>query len=53
MAHKSSLTPSIQYPSSTDTRLPSVKMAFDQYTYVFVIGTLFAILDAYNNGASE
>lgn len=25
----------------------------DQYTYVFVIGTLFAMLDAYNNGASE
>jgi hypothetical protein len=28
-------------------------MALDQYTYVFVIGTLFALLDAYNNGASE
>jgi len=28
-------------------------MALDQYTYVFVIGTLFAMLDAYNNGASE
>jgi sodium-dependent phosphate transporter len=25
----------------------------DAYTYVFVIGTLFALLDAYNNGASE
>lgn len=25
----------------------------DQYTYVFAIGTLFALLDAYNNGASE
>lgn len=25
----------------------------DQYTYVFVIGTFFALLDAYNNGASE
>jgi hypothetical protein len=25
----------------------------DQYTYVFVIGTLFAMLDAYNNGASK
>lgn len=24
----------------------------DQYTYVFVIGTFFAMLDAYNNGAS-
>ncbi|EFX05077.1 sodium/phosphate symporter [Grosmannia clavigera kw1407] len=25
----------------------------DQYTYVFVIGTLFALLDAYNNGAND
>jgi hypothetical protein len=24
-----------------------------QYTYVFAIGTLFALLDAYNNGASK
>jgi len=24
----------------------------DQYTYVFVIGTFFALLDAFNNGAS-
>jgi sodium-dependent phosphate transporter len=28
-------------------------MVLDQYTYVFVIGTFFAMLDAYNNGASE
>ncbi|KAK6206597.1 hypothetical protein LQW54_007548 [Pestalotiopsis sp. IQ-011] len=28
-------------------------MALDQYTYVFVIGTLFAMLDAYNNGAND
>jgi len=28
-------------------------MALDQYTYVFVIGTFFALLDAYNNGASK
>jgi len=28
-----------------------VKM-LDQYTYIFVIGTFFAMLDAYNNGAS-
>jgi sodium-dependent phosphate transporter len=27
--------------------------ALPQYNYVFAIGTLFAILDAYNNGASE
>lgn len=25
----------------------------DEYTYVFAIGTIFALLDAYNNGASE
>jgi sodium-dependent phosphate transporter len=24
-----------------------------QYDYVFAIGTLFALLDAYNNGASK
>jgi sodium-dependent phosphate transporter len=24
-----------------------------QYDYVFAIGTFFALLDAYNNGASE
>ncbi|KAK9777994.1 putative Sodium/phosphate symporter [Seiridium cardinale] len=28
-------------------------MALEQYTYVFVIGTLFALLDAYNNGAKR
>lgn len=25
----------------------------DQYTYIFAIGTFFAMLDAYNNGASK
>lgn len=25
----------------------------DQYTYIFVIGTFFALLDAFNNGASK
>jgi hypothetical protein len=25
----------------------------DQYTYVFAIGTFFALLDAFNNGASK
>lgn len=24
-----------------------------QYDYIFAIGTFFALLDAYNNGASE
>ncbi|KAI9857767.1 MAG: hypothetical protein M1813_008018 [Trichoglossum hirsutum] len=28
-------------------------MRLDQYTYVFVIGTFFAILDAFNNGAND
>ncbi|KJZ78891.1 hypothetical protein HIM_01664 [Hirsutella minnesotensis 3608] len=28
-------------------------MTLDQYTYVFVIGTFFALLDAYNNGAND
>ncbi|KAH8599233.1 putative sodium/phosphate symporter [Bisporella sp. PMI_857] len=28
-------------------------MALDQFTYVFVIGTFFAMLDAYNNGAND
>ncbi|KAL1306329.1 hypothetical protein AAFC00_005048 [Neodothiora populina] len=28
-------------------------MALDQYTYVFVIGTFFALLDAFNNGAND
>ncbi|KAK4198668.1 putative phosphate permease [Triangularia verruculosa] len=28
-------------------------MALDQYSYVFAIGTFFALLDAYNNGAND
>ncbi|EEP78130.1 conserved hypothetical protein [Uncinocarpus reesii 1704] len=28
-------------------------MALDQYTYIFVIGTFFAMLDAFNNGAND
>jgi len=27
-------------------------MVLDAYTYVFAIGTCFALLEAYNNGAS-
>ena len=27
-------------------------MTLHEYTYVFVIGTFFAMLDAFNNGAS-
>ncbi|KAI1404834.1 phosphate transporter [Hypoxylon fuscum] len=28
-------------------------MALDQYTYIFAIGTMFAMLDAFNNGAND
>ena len=28
-------------------------MALDQFSYVFAIGTFFALLDAYNNGAND
>jgi sodium-dependent phosphate transporter len=28
-------------------------MTLSQYDYVFAIGTFFALLDAFNNGASE
>jgi sodium-dependent phosphate transporter len=28
-------------------------MAIHQNTYIFVIGTFFAMLDAFNNGASK
>lgn len=28
-------------------------MALDEYTYVFAIGTIFALLEAYNNGAND
>ncbi|KAL3465451.1 phosphate transporter [Aspergillus heterothallicus] len=28
-------------------------MVLDDYTYVFAIGTMFAMLDAYNNGAND
>lgn len=28
-------------------------MVLHEYDYVFAIGTLFAMLDAYNNGASK
>jgi sodium-dependent phosphate transporter len=31
----------------------STAMVLEQYTYVFAIGTLFALLDAYNNGAND
>lgn len=28
-------------------------MVMTEYTYVFVIGTFFALLEAFNNGASK
>ncbi|KLU86037.1 hypothetical protein MAPG_05056, partial [Magnaporthiopsis poae ATCC 64411] len=28
-------------------------MVLEQYTYIFAIGTFFAMLDAYNNGAND
>lgn len=49
-------------PSAPEHGLSSVSSVYCQaqivkmlteYTYVFVIGTLFALLDAYNNGASK
>lgn len=42
-----------QATSSLEVRLSFVKMVLDQYTYVFAIGTFFALLEAYNNGASK
>jgi hypothetical protein len=32
--------------------LQSAKMVMTEFTYVFAIGTFFALLEAYNNGAS-
>jgi sodium-dependent phosphate transporter len=34
-------------------RLHLFTMPMHQYDYVFAIGTFFAVLDAYNNGASK
>lgn len=40
--------------SSSDYLLQtSFKMVLSEYTYVFAIGTFFALLDAFNNGASK
>lgn len=44
-------TPEPQHPlAEPDCQ---AKMMLDQYTYVFAIGTFFALLDAFNNGASK
>jgi hypothetical protein len=45
-------TPSNTLIESTDSRQPTAKMVLTEYTYVFAIGTMFALLEAYNNGAS-
>lgn len=39
--------------SRPDHRSPSPNMVYSQFDYVFGIGTCFALLDAYNNGASK
>jgi hypothetical protein len=44
--------PDQQLDSRLDDDITSMPV-LDQYTYVFAIGTFFALLDAYNNGASE
>jgi hypothetical protein len=44
--------PDQQLDSRPDDDITSMPV-LDQYTYVFAIGTFFALLDAYNNGASE
>lgn len=31
----------------------AANMVLTEYTYVFAIGTVFALLEAYNNGASR
>lgn len=44
--------PSRRVPSEALPASPTVTMTLDAYTYVFAIGTIFALLEAYNNGAS-
>ena len=34
-------------------RLRAANMVLTDFTYVFAIGTMFALLEAYNNGASK
>lgn len=46
------IKPSNTYLTHTHTHTFTVEMVLSQYDYIFAIGTLFAMLDAYNNGAS-
>lgn len=52
---KSSITLSFDGPNSQSRHnlLPHSFKMLTQYTYVFVIGTFFAMLDIYNNGAND
>lgn len=38
--------------NSSETLDPPAKMVLTEYTHIFAIGTIFALLEAYNNGAS-
>jgi hypothetical protein len=51
----SSLSNSKRQSASKDhARRPPTKMAvMTEYTYVFAFGTMFALLEAFNNGASK
>lgn len=42
----------LTFHTHTHTHTFAVEMVLSQYDYIFAIGTLFAMLDAYNNGAS-
>lgn len=43
----------LQLSTRSDNDKPLSKMVMTEYTYVFVIGTGFALLEAFNNGASK
>lgn len=42
-----------QHQSFPSTSVTSTIMTLSQYDYIFAIGTFFALLDAFNNGASK
>lgn len=43
----------MQLSTRNDSDHPLAKMVMTEYTYVFVIGTGFALLEAFNNGAND
>lgn len=47
-----SINPSLAF-SSPAGFIHTVKMVLHEYTYIFAIGTFFALLEAYNNGAND